>query len=127
MFLHCECGWSQDDFWSSEFSPLENPCFNALKKELLQGRLYLPVDKPYPLMGNVTILHDDNGNEFSVVSFPVPPVTNARIIPRTGVAGSHTKLVIDMPMHVPPTPNPLLPASNSNKRIYQYVLQAPSQ
>lgn len=73
------------------------------------------------------ILHDDNGNEFTVVNFPVPAGTNARIVPRTGAAGSHTKLVIDMPMHVPTTPNPLLPASNDNKRIYQYTLKAPSQ
>lgn len=61
MFLHCECGWSQDDFWSIEYSPLDNPCFNSLKKELLQGKIYLLVDKPHPLIGNITVLHDENG------------------------------------------------------------------
>ena len=61
MFLHCECGWSQDDFWSSKYSPLENSCFNSLKKELLQGKIYLPNDQPYPMMDGMTILHDEKG------------------------------------------------------------------
>jgi rhodanese-related sulfurtransferase len=32
-----------------------------LKKELLQGKLYLPNDRPYPMMDEMTILHDENG------------------------------------------------------------------
>ena len=62
MFLHCECGWSQDDFWKEgEYSPLDNSIFNALKKELLQGKLYLPNDRPYYMIEELTILHDENG------------------------------------------------------------------
>jgi hypothetical protein len=53
MFLYCECGWSQDDFWKEGvYSPLENDYFNSLKKELLKGKIYLPNDKPYPMRNN---------------------------------------------------------------------------
>lgn len=65
MFLYCECGWSQDDFWKEGvYSPLENDYFNSLKKELLKGKIYLPNDKPYPMINNGTILHDENGFYF---------------------------------------------------------------
>ena len=64
MFLYCECGWSQDDFWKEGvYSPLENDYFNSLKKELLKGKIYLPNDKPYSMIEN-TILHDENGFYF---------------------------------------------------------------
>ena len=62
MFLHCECGWSQDDFWQDgEYTPLDNDYFNSLKKELLKGKIYLPDDKPYPMMHDEVIFHDDKG------------------------------------------------------------------
>ena len=62
MFLYCECGWFQDDFWKKgEYSPLENDIFNSLKSELFSSRIYLPKDEAYSMVGDISILVDENG------------------------------------------------------------------
>jgi len=62
MFIYCECGWAQDDFWKDGvYSPLENDYFNSLKKDLLKGKIYLPVGEPHLMNEGVIINYDEKG------------------------------------------------------------------